>query len=248
MEDFTSEKLTALLHLDGAGRDPVYLLAYRRLRECILAGTFPQGKLLPTEKILAEAMGVGRTSLRTALVLLAEDGYVETRHGKGTYVTARLPDADAQASARCETMREKLLRLDGILSVERAQMIPIEGDAFLDEQLRAGGGPLTAIRAAYFLDGRLAAESQLFVKKGVANTLEEAELLFTARVEYTTESFTVTNIIGTEFDHSPLWGQKSVLLLSGGWYTKDHEPVCYEKTYIDTDMYRPVIRQNRQTI
>ena len=83
------------LRLDEVDRTPLYLLAYRRLRELIASGAFAPGEKLMSEAKLAEAMGVGRTSLRTALVLLQEDGYVSTRHGSGTFVTQRLPSPEA---------------------------------------------------------------------------------------------------------------------------------------------------------
>jgi GntR family transcriptional regulator, transcriptional repressor for pyruvate dehydrogenase complex len=57
-----------------------------RLRADVLADRYPAGTLLPPERDLAVSYGVTRTSVRHALIRLAEAGLVETRHGVGTRV------------------------------------------------------------------------------------------------------------------------------------------------------------------
>ncbi len=162
------------LRLDEVDRTPLYLLAYRRLRELIASGAFAPGEKLMSEAKLAEAMGVGRTSLRTALVLLQEDGYVSTRHGSGTFVTQRLPSPEDAAPAACLTVRERLERLHLPLQVQPGPVRLGQRDDFLDSQLEAGGESLAMVPAAYFLDGQLAVESQLYACERVARSLARA--------------------------------------------------------------------------
>jgi DNA-binding FadR family transcriptional regulator len=57
-----------------------------RLRGDVLAERYPPGSLLPPERELAATYGVTRTSLKHALVRLAQAGLLETRHGVGTRV------------------------------------------------------------------------------------------------------------------------------------------------------------------
>ena len=135
-------ELLEKLRLDGVDRTPLYLLVYRRLRELIVSGAFAPGEKLMSEAKLAEAMKVGRTSLRTALVLLQEDGYVSIRHGSGTFVTHRLPRPEDAAPAACLTVRDRLERLGLPLKVEPGPVRPGQTDAFLDEQLEADGQSL----------------------------------------------------------------------------------------------------------
>lgn len=52
----------------------------------VLDGTYPPGAYLPAERELANGYHVTRTSLKHALVRLAQVGMVETRHGVGTRV------------------------------------------------------------------------------------------------------------------------------------------------------------------
>jgi GntR family transcriptional regulator len=59
------------------------------LRERILAGEWRPGERLPSEPELARRRTVSRSSMRAAITVLEEDGFVARRHGSGTYVTPR---------------------------------------------------------------------------------------------------------------------------------------------------------------
>ncbi|MGB9826345.1 MAG: FadR/GntR family transcriptional regulator, partial [Desulfofundulus sp.] len=56
------------------------------IERLIVAGKLAPGSRLPTEKELAQQLGVGRSSIREALRALAEMGIVEVVQGKGTFV------------------------------------------------------------------------------------------------------------------------------------------------------------------
>jgi DNA-binding GntR family transcriptional regulator len=59
------------------------------LRTRILAGEWGPGDRLPSEPELARRSTVSRSSMRGAIAMLEEEGYVSRRHGSGTYVTHR---------------------------------------------------------------------------------------------------------------------------------------------------------------
>jgi DNA-binding GntR family transcriptional regulator len=59
------------------------------LRSRILAGEWEPGERLPSEPELARLRLVSRSSMRAAITLLEEEGFVSRRHGSGTYVTHR---------------------------------------------------------------------------------------------------------------------------------------------------------------
>jgi GntR family transcriptional regulator len=56
------------------------------LRDQIVRGTWASGVPLPTEEALCEQFGVSRVTVRRALADLQTQGFVERRHGRGTYV------------------------------------------------------------------------------------------------------------------------------------------------------------------
>ena len=73
-------------------QEKVYEAAMNQLVSLIEDGTFTAGDRLPTERALAEQLGISRASVRQALTGLAAMGLVESRPGDGTYVTARRTD------------------------------------------------------------------------------------------------------------------------------------------------------------
>jgi GntR family transcriptional regulator / MocR family aminotransferase len=65
---------------------------YRQIRDKILTGTLRPGKSLPSSRELAQELGVSRNTVILAYEWLCNEGYLESRQGAGTFVTARLPD------------------------------------------------------------------------------------------------------------------------------------------------------------
>jgi DNA-binding FadR family transcriptional regulator len=64
-----------------------------RLLQTIRLGAVGTGQRLPPEREHAERLGISRVTLREAIHVLADAGYVESRRGRygGTFVTATLP-------------------------------------------------------------------------------------------------------------------------------------------------------------
>lgn len=75
-----------LPNVEPIKREPLATEIARRLVEYLLAGAVEPGERMPSERQLAEAFGVGRSSMREALKALTLLGLVEVRHGDGTYL------------------------------------------------------------------------------------------------------------------------------------------------------------------
>lgn len=80
---------------------------HRNLRTRILTGELERGAKLPTERQLAEYYDVSGPTIREALRALSAMGFVEVRHGSGTYV---VPDSDGWMSDAMHA----LVRLEGV--------------------------------------------------------------------------------------------------------------------------------------
>jgi GntR family transcriptional repressor for pyruvate dehydrogenase complex len=68
----------------------VYEEIVAKIKDMIGKGRFKSGDQLPVERELAEVFRVSRSSVREALRTLESQGYLESRHGDGTYI-ARQP-------------------------------------------------------------------------------------------------------------------------------------------------------------
>lgn len=75
-----------LPNVEPIKREPLATEIARRLVEYLLSGGVEPGERMPSERQLAEAFGVGRSSMREALKALTLLGLVEVRHGDGTYL------------------------------------------------------------------------------------------------------------------------------------------------------------------
>jgi GntR family transcriptional regulator len=71
-------------HTPGQSRYGTLALA---LRDRILKGEWAPGEVIPAESILAQIYGVALGTIRQALSLLVEEGVLQRRQGKGTFVT-----------------------------------------------------------------------------------------------------------------------------------------------------------------
>jgi DNA-binding FadR family transcriptional regulator len=68
-----------------------------RLGTAIRTGILPAGSQLPSERMLADELGISRSTLRQALTTLVQSGHLISLRGRsgGTFVTERPPLADA---------------------------------------------------------------------------------------------------------------------------------------------------------
>jgi DNA-binding transcriptional MocR family regulator len=82
------------LRIDRESRTPLYRQIEQQIREMILEGVLPSGYRLPSERELAQRLGVNRTTVVNAYGSLAADGLVEGRVGAGTVVLAATETAE----------------------------------------------------------------------------------------------------------------------------------------------------------
>jgi len=68
---------------------PLYYQIESILREKIVSGKLAEGEQLPTESELSQEYGVSRITVRQALASLVEEGLLEKRQGRGTFVSKR---------------------------------------------------------------------------------------------------------------------------------------------------------------
>ncbi len=66
---------------------PLYAKVADYVMEKIESGEWPVGHMLPTEVELCQQFNVSRSSVRTALLSLVNDGYLVRVKGRGTFVT-----------------------------------------------------------------------------------------------------------------------------------------------------------------
>lgn len=99
----------------------------RQLQERIASGEFAIGDRLPSEPHLMQQLGVGRTTIREAVRVLAHIGQLEVRQGSGTYVRALSPGGDLVDRLRQAHVSE-VYQVRRALEVEIARLAALRRD------------------------------------------------------------------------------------------------------------------------
>lgn len=89
----------AILRLDLSSRTPAYEQIVRGIRTLLVAGRLSPGSALPTVRELAMDLGVHHNTVAEAYRLLADEGWLDLRRGRGALVVDR-PAAKAPPDAR----------------------------------------------------------------------------------------------------------------------------------------------------
>lgn len=93
------------------------------IRKQIQSGSAPPGSRLPSEKVLAQQLGVSRPTVREAMIALEIAGLVEIRTGSGSFVRRRdslaLPSVDT-GPGPIELLNARIL-IEGEIAAEAAQ-------------------------------------------------------------------------------------------------------------------------------
>jgi GntR family transcriptional regulator len=137
-------------------RGPRRLLRHslaEELRARILAGEWQPGERLPSEPELARRRTVSRSSMRAAITVLEEDGFVSRRHGSGTYVTHRpaLPSDLGRNFGVSALIRHSGMTPGSAEETSGSVPAPPEVAAALDIEV---GAPVSILRRVRTADGR----------------------------------------------------------------------------------------------
>jgi GntR family transcriptional regulator/MocR family aminotransferase len=84
--------LDLLVRLDTGARRTYGGQLCRQLRGAVLSGRLGPGARLPASRRLASLLGVAWQTVLDTYEQLAAEGYLEGRHGSGTFVAQLLPD------------------------------------------------------------------------------------------------------------------------------------------------------------
>ena len=76
--------------LDRASRTPLARQIYMQVRSAVLSGALRPGSRIPSSRAMASKLGVARASVVSAYEHLLAEGYVESRHGSGTFIASDL--------------------------------------------------------------------------------------------------------------------------------------------------------------
>lgn len=75
------------IQVDRTDKVPLYWQIYKQLKNLILEGYVVEGTVLPSERVMAQSIGVHRNTIIKAYAVLKDDEYIASRQGVGYVVT-----------------------------------------------------------------------------------------------------------------------------------------------------------------
>jgi GntR family transcriptional repressor for pyruvate dehydrogenase complex len=145
-------------------RDRLHKQIADQIQDLIVARSLRPGDKLPSERELADQLGISRTVVREAIRTLSVRGLVRVKPGCGSYIEALTPDAALASIELLLRLRQTPQLLDNLYEIRRMVEIEIAGLA----AERATSQDLAALEAA--LEGMAAARGrpELFTEHDLA--------------------------------------------------------------------------------
>lgn len=97
------------LLINAADELPIYRQIMRQIIEAIAGGRLKAGDKLPSHRDLSEQLVVAPLTVKKAYDELEALGYIQTQRGRGTFVSAKLPQRDR--GDQLEEIRKSARRL-----------------------------------------------------------------------------------------------------------------------------------------
>jgi GntR family transcriptional regulator len=233
---------------------PLYYQLAELLREKIRAGELLSGDQLPSERELAEQVGISRMTVRQALIHLVRDGDLEVKPGVGTFVAEPKLTYDA---LHLLGFTEEMMRQGGIatsLVLEQGQGVP-PGRVAACLNLSPGDPVIKIVRLRLSGEAPLLLET-IYLPAALCPGLEAVDMATTSlyalleqqyhlslsRARQTLEATIANDYESTLFEVEP---DTPMILLEGVTYDLEDRPVEYFKVVYRGDRVKLELESRR---
>lgn len=150
---------------------PLYKTVYDSVKQQIRDGVYQPGTLIPTETELCEAYNVSRTTVRKAISMLNDEGYLSIKQGRGTEVISQ---STTQGLSHISSITETLRANDYDVQVGsmHIQLITCP-DHLLDTLHLNAGDEIYLLNRLILADGKPVAYIQNYLVPKMVPNLEQ---------------------------------------------------------------------------
>ncbi|MDI6619807.1 MAG: GntR family transcriptional regulator [Clostridiales bacterium] len=92
--------------ISNSSEEPIYEQIAKQIKNLIMSGKLCEGQMLPSIRSLARELQISVITTKRAYEELERDGYIVTRPGKGTYISAQ--NKEFMKEMRLKIVEEKL--------------------------------------------------------------------------------------------------------------------------------------------
>ena len=247
------------MSINSDGSMPLYLQIRDAIQRQIESGAYAEGARLPSERDLAESFGVSRMTARQAIQLLTQDGFINTRVGKGTFVQrphfdqelrdlTSFTDDMKRAGAR-PTSRVVLAETGAANSDIAAHLdIDVGREVIKLFRVRMADGEIIALERAYLLHELCPhiLETNDFARQSLYFVLKEK---YGLRLVWASEVITARMPDKEEREILEMPAGVPVLNMKRVTYNERNEPVEYVRSCYHSERYqlRTVLRDNTRS-
>ena len=155
------------------GRRPIYQAVYDTLKRDILSGQYKVGEKLPSESEMIDMFNVSRTTVRKAVSILADDGFVSIRQGRGTIV---IDYTIKQNYNRMNSFTETLRSMGYHVAVKNLSISRVRAQGDVAKALGIEpGSELVCIQRIPLADGRPAAIITNYIPAEYVSNIQQHE-------------------------------------------------------------------------
>ncbi|CAD6523802.1 HTH-type transcriptional repressor NagR [Paraburkholderia hiiakae] len=229
------------LRPDPDNDTPLYLQLARKLSVAIHDNRWNAGEALPSERVLAESLGVSRITARKAIALLVEQGLIRRTQGAGSFITPRIEDPLSRLTSFSEMLRHR-----GFTPSSRWLSREIQ-PASRDEVIQLGLSPaaaVTRLKRLRLADGIvMAVENSTFpaalipdpnaIGDSLYSFLEQRGLSIVRALQHF-RAVNASEEIARQMSIAP---NEALLLITRVGYTADQRAIELTDTYCRNDYY-----------
>lgn len=124
---------------DVMTKRPAYRIVYADIKKKIKEGDYPVGSLLPSESELEERYSVSKTTVRKAVGMLRQEGYLNVRQGRGSEVLDALT---TQKLNNVSSVTETLTQKGHVISTQGMHIEKVAPPGYVAEALGLTNGRL----------------------------------------------------------------------------------------------------------
>lgn len=230
-----------------------YQRVYETLKTQIETAIYPTGTLLPPEPDLEKIFSVSRTTVRKAVSILAEEGYVQVKQGRGTSVIYGSPSEAFYKFHNVTGVQEVFTNASKPLTVHARYIDQIPANEEIAEALLIPAGtPVYRIQRSIYMDQYPLAFMENYVRQDLAPGLDQYCEELNSLYPLLEEKYGLKFYSGKEYVSAATAGfvEAKILNVSPGTSvlfctrhaTTQTLPLEFGRTFLRTDQYKLVVQ------
>ncbi len=226
---------------------PAYLDVYNQIKDKILQDVYPALSFLPIEPELERTYQVSRTTIRKAMKLLAEEGFIEIRQGRGTMVL----DRKASQNFNYITSVTESLRNQGYhVTTKSCYIDKLVPESPIMQKLNLKENQMTVrVQRVQLVDGQPICIMTNYIPEDLVSGMEKEKHTFTGLYEFLEEKYnfiidstdTTISAAAADFSEAQILNVDPgfpLLIIQRTCYDSYKRPICVDKVRILSNRYK----------